>query len=159
MKVSTKALKWRSALSEVEKIKDGVGLGVEPEVMELVAAMRLHHFRTTASCAGHLDRITSGPFVRFESWKGVECFDEAEKNREQLIASGSYKDRLERGRMHTWQEMHRMYKLITRFKKDTGEYSSPLIVQYIMNKNIILQCYGVEFLSLMKEDERRVDIL
>lgn len=66
MKVSTKALKWRSALSEVEKIKDGVGLGVEPEVMELVAAMRLHHFRTTASCAGHLDRITSGPFVRFE---------------------------------------------------------------------------------------------
>lgn len=39
---------------------------VDRNIEDLVVALRLLGFRTTASCAGHLRRRTTGPYVMFE---------------------------------------------------------------------------------------------
>ena len=51
----------------MKKITDQLGKGIDPNIRELVVALRLHGINTTSSCEGHLDHITGGPYVMFES--------------------------------------------------------------------------------------------
>lgn len=144
---------WQQELTETRQITDKLGMEIDPKVVDIVTAMRLLGFQTTASCQGHLERITSGPFVKFESPIAVKYFKEAEALREERA---SYRDKLNEGRLETWREMQRMYNLIEDFKK-TGVCadSELLVVQYVMNKNIFLKCYGVEFMHLSEVEKRR----
>lgn len=50
--------------AEVASLTDGLGRRLDSGITELVVALRLHGFRTTASCAGHLDHGLPWPWVR-----------------------------------------------------------------------------------------------
>jgi hypothetical protein len=158
-KLPSRDEEWQKALRETRKITDKIGMSVDPKVVTTVAAMRLHGFCTVASCEGHLDRMTSGPFVKFESLKAAKCFHDAEVNREHLIAAGKLKDKLNEGRVHTWREMQRMYHLIESYRAKVGSNEGVdepmLMVRYVMNRNIYLHCYGVEFLNLYEREGKR----
>lgn len=150
MRGMSKEEAWQEARAKTEQITDRLGMKVDPMVVDTVTAMRLHGFDTRVSCEGHLDRITSGPFVKFVSPIAVERFKEAKELQERgQPADGQVKKKMDEGRLETWREMRRMYDLIEDFKR-AAVYESRelLVVRYVMNEHIFLQCYGVEFIHL-----------
>ncbi len=57
---------------------------VDEGIETLVCALRLLGFKTTASCSGHADRITSGPYVMMESPRGARIYRSATTSPEAL---------------------------------------------------------------------------
>lgn len=49
------------------QFRDKLGMPMDKEIIDVVAALRLHGFETFASCAGHVERNTGGPYIMFES--------------------------------------------------------------------------------------------
>lgn len=63
--------KVKDELKKVDKIHDRLGMTVDEEVRLLVAVLRCHNFVTTASCGGHLERKTTGPYIDIKSAEGL----------------------------------------------------------------------------------------
>lgn len=68
---------WHEALALTRQLKDGLGMPVDEGIVETVAILRLLGFTTTGSCAGHLERVTGGPYVTFESPEAIGLAAEA----------------------------------------------------------------------------------
>jgi len=54
---------WESLVSDVERLRDSLGLHIDNEIKPLVVALRANGFSTTASCAGHVDHGLPYPWV------------------------------------------------------------------------------------------------
>ena len=64
----TQSRLWQEELTLVRGLRDALGMKVDPGIEEAVAALRLLGFQTTMSCAGHVDRATTGgPYIMFKS--------------------------------------------------------------------------------------------
>lgn len=48
-------LKWRQIMGQLDRMTDGLGMPVDPEIKESVAACIAHGFDTYQSCGGHLE--------------------------------------------------------------------------------------------------------
>lgn len=103
-----KQSQWQSMQSQVISIRDGLGLPVDPEIINTVTILRLLGFNTTMSCSGHQDRYTGGPYVLFTSRKAKEY--ETKRRATQDPMSHLYKhyehkalqaNTLERRKLHT----------------------------------------------------------
>jgi hypothetical protein len=57
---------WRQALSEVGTLTDQLGTEIDLEIADTVTAFWLLGINTVSSCAGHIGRITGGPYVMLE---------------------------------------------------------------------------------------------
>lgn len=54
---------YNEVKQEVEQIRDGLGMPIDDGVKQVVIALRLWNFPTSASCEGHLDRGAPYPWV------------------------------------------------------------------------------------------------
>ncbi len=54
---SEKEIAWEQGRSEVDKIADKLGLGVDDKIKEAVTSFRILGFATSASCEGHIGEI------------------------------------------------------------------------------------------------------
>ena len=54
---------WRKEATLVRLLRDKLGLPVDRKVRDTIVALRLLGFTTSASCGGHGDRVTTGPYV------------------------------------------------------------------------------------------------
>jgi hypothetical protein len=70
---------WDEALKLVRRLEDSQGMRVDPEIEQLVTALRLLGYKTVMSCGGHLDRRTTGPYVVIRSQATGELVDHAER--------------------------------------------------------------------------------
>lgn len=59
---SRKEIAWKQKRAEVDIIADKLGLGIDENIKEAVAAFRAHGFTTSASCEGHLEENQGHPF-------------------------------------------------------------------------------------------------
>jgi hypothetical protein len=60
---------WQEMLSEVDRMTDRLGLGVDPGIRETVAALNLLGYRTWQSCEGHVNERGHGlpsPWVELD---------------------------------------------------------------------------------------------
>lgn len=68
--------------NEIDKLReftDRLGMPIDKKILTLVAAMRIHGFFTTASCAGHLNRAS--PYVQFQSKSNLDFYAKSEVKR------------------------------------------------------------------------------
>ncbi|MBL8159514.1 hypothetical protein JNJ66_03595 [Candidatus Saccharibacteria bacterium] len=79
METATKEEAWQKAVKQVLAIQDKLGMPIDKEITEAVAALRLHGFNTISSCGGHVARNTGGPYVLFESQLALHHAQEARK--------------------------------------------------------------------------------
>lgn len=68
--------KWLQAKEETLLLVDKLGMPVDKGIVETVTVLRLLGLNTSGSCAGHFNRITSGPYVMFQSVQAIECLAE-----------------------------------------------------------------------------------
>lgn len=54
-------------MAETSRIEDKRGFPVDDGIKATVTILRLLGFRTTSSCEGHVDRVLTEPYVRFEA--------------------------------------------------------------------------------------------
>ena len=86
---SEKEIAWEQGRTEVDKLADKLGLGIDEKIKEAVVAFRIHGFSTSQSCEGHVGEEekhgASFPWIQIytqepEGWKESE-----EKKREWTI--------------------------------------------------------------------------
>ncbi len=75
-------------LEIVDKIRDGLGKPVDKKIRLLVAALRVHKFITTGSCAGHSDGRT--PYLDISSNESLEFENNNEVERVIKLMSKDY---------------------------------------------------------------------
>lgn len=81
---------WLSELESVRLLRDQLGMPVDKGIEEAVVALRLLGFKTTASCAGHSSRLTTGPYIMFASasagrtYAAAKKIDEEDKRQDML---------------------------------------------------------------------------
>jgi hypothetical protein len=73
MTMAQKQQKWQKALQKVAQITDKIGMPVDERIIETVAILTLLGFKTSMSCEGHVDRVTEGPYVIFDSPKAMKA--------------------------------------------------------------------------------------
>ena len=62
--LQAKTEKWEKALEDIKSVVDGLGLGLDPSVRELVVAINLNGIITDGSCGGHTRGVhIRGPFL------------------------------------------------------------------------------------------------
>jgi len=57
---------WNDLIREVGERRDGVGMGIDPGIRDVVAGLWGHDVWTAASCQGHDDRGCPMPWVEIE---------------------------------------------------------------------------------------------
>jgi HAD superfamily hydrolase (TIGR01509 family) len=67
MRVYVKKRLWQRAQQEVRQLADRLGRPIDHKIEDTVAILRLLEVNTIASCAGHVNRITRGPYIMFDS--------------------------------------------------------------------------------------------
>lgn len=101
--------KWDSQASEVDKIVDGLGKGIDQGIKESVIALNVLDINTTQSCEGHLDWATGAPYIDVGA-KDLgalrETANEARERAEQ--AYNAHASREEEGKL--WHEFHEARK-------------------------------------------------
>jgi hypothetical protein len=78
----------------VRRFRDALGVPVDEAIEDVVVALRLLGFNTISSCAGHLDRPATGPYVMCKSDRAFEVL---EKSREQMGRSSEEDGNLLKG--------------------------------------------------------------
>jgi hypothetical protein len=115
--------RWGSEMEAVRKLRDKLGMPVDIKIRELVVALRLLGFTTTASCAGHRSRITTGPYVMLECKAAFRIFqsataDQSDETRDQLLF---------KARVETLAEATRLMELIDEFNQERSSRSRELL--------------------------------
>ncbi len=94
---------------------DKLGCPIDPKILDVVAALRMHGIHTISSCEGHADRPTGGPYVMFESPKTREL---REKYRSEEKGSKEYKFWHKKAVQENMPEIKKMLLLLEGFYKD-----------------------------------------
>ena len=58
---------WEQKLLELEHVQDGIGKGLDQNIIETVAVLQLLDVHTRASCEGHMHHGVAAPWVDIES--------------------------------------------------------------------------------------------
>ena len=77
---------WNEVVEAVDKLRDGLGLGVEPGIKDCVVGLNALGITTLMSCEGHTDTMLATPWVtivhpEFNNWddRREEAGDDEEK--------------------------------------------------------------------------------
>lgn len=135
--------RWTAARQETLCLKDGFGMPVDPEVVDVVTALRLLGFLTTMSCGGHVERFTGGPYVMFTSNSSIKL----SRIRNSLPADQlNERKKLDKEvRAHTLMERLRLFELLSAFYEERqAAYLDQLIVVNCGITHNRLQCLGAE---------------
>src|SRR6266511_1734638 len=58
---------WNMTKTDVLRMVDKLGRPLDDEIVDTVVALQMLGIHTTASCSGHIDRVTGGPYVVFSA--------------------------------------------------------------------------------------------
>ena len=127
---------WDQELERVRQLKDSLGMPVDPGIEDLVTVLRLLGFDTVASCQGHADRVTGGPYVMVQSKQAQLVFGEQQK----LADSSGETARtlLKKARDLNTREGHRLELLLDRYYESRavtwGKVLEVRSVGYVVNR-------------------------
>lgn len=103
---------WSKEERKVKAFADALGNGMDPAIIPAVVALRLLGFHTIASCGGHLNRHTGGPYVLIESPKAVLLARKAQAISEDDPAYLALRERADLARA---TELRRLCQWLRRF--------------------------------------------
>jgi hypothetical protein len=145
---------WRSALMQTRRITDKLGMPVDKEVVETVAILRLMGFHTSASCGGHVRRITGGPYVMFDSPKAdvyaQKCRDISEPT------SPLFKQFYKKARLENLKEQAQLFALLAKFYASRSvPFSQRLTLRTVGYSTGRLECQGASMAEIAHLSERK----
>ncbi len=90
---------WEQTLAGLDRIRDGLGHGIEEGIKEAVVGLQLRGFKTTGSCEGHNDWGLPYPWVQTQAEGEPQYRWESEEDmRQQIMAELHVRpEELERG--------------------------------------------------------------
>lgn len=77
--LDTLGRRWANEERKVRTLTDALGNDMDASITPAVVALRLLGFHTIASCGGHLDRHTGGPYVLIEVPEAATLAQKAQK--------------------------------------------------------------------------------
>ena len=66
--VGKKDLAWKRLLNKAALTGDRLGMGIDSNILPVIAGLWAHGINTTGSCEGHLDHGEAYPWIRVESF-------------------------------------------------------------------------------------------
>jgi len=76
---ATKQVEWDKLATQYrEEVGDKLGRGLDEQTIDAVVGLNLLGFETTASCEGHMDHATGGPYLDIRC-KAAELFEPKER--------------------------------------------------------------------------------
>jgi len=149
----SKLTKWERIKDEVQHLKDISGMSVDLEIAETVAVLRYLDINTTASCAGHLDRITRGPYIVFLAPQipqlrlQMKQIGDRKKN--------EYKIVLNQAKHHNVLEIQTLFPYLEAFYSNRiVPYNQRIIIECFSHGDNTLLCQGVELAHILNQEER-----
>ncbi len=157
MNTNNKQSSWEKVKQEVRQFKDALGMPVDEGIFETVAVFRYLGINTTMSCAGHLDRITRGPYVYFMSnqngkllLKMKEIGDRTNPEYKQLFNETTRNNLIERQKIIPSLDAFYTNRFVS--------YNQRIIIEgFGPSKNYML-CQGAELAYILDQKEQ-VDLL
>lgn len=117
----------QAELKNIANIVDGLGMPIDDGIALLVAALRCHGFYTTASCYGHLNRKTTGPYVCIEDLESDKMLRNGPREGQPFL------DNRKKVRRMNYLQRLKLYELITEF------YATH---QYVFSAGIMIEDQG-----------------
>ena len=145
--------KWEHIQTDVRKIKDTLGMPVDEEIFETVTVLRYLGINTSASCAGHLDRVTHGPYIHFLA-------PQVNQLRQQMQAIGDrknpeYQKLLDEATYYNLHEQLKVLPYLDEFyTQRIVPYGQRIIVQLFKDAANMIVCQGTELAYIMEEQEQ-----
>jgi len=126
---------------------------VDRGIVETVAILRLLGIHTTSSCAGHLDRITGGPYVNFASVRNDQVFTKMKEAGDRK--SSEYKRIFNEGTRNNLIERQKIVPYLDSFYANRIVPSNQriIITGFGPTKNCVM-CQGAEFGHILGDQER-----
>lgn len=146
---------WSNAVNKTRGLKDGLGMPIDFEITPTVAILRLMGFRTTSSCAGHLRRITNGPYVIFVSPKARKY--EIKLQQIGNYADPEYKTTAKKATRESVRERQRLIAYLKTFYANRHKaYDQQLVVCPLGLSASQLYCLGVDRALIVGEKDRKI---
>lgn len=135
---TSKATLFAEIRQKATQLTDALGNSIDPGILDTVVALRLYGVNTIASCEGHNDRITGGPYVMFESAKATEY--EAKYKKLQDKSSILYKQLYHKAAAANAREVQTVLNLLDAFYESKSTPHS---------QRLIVRCFGASAGKLM----------
>lgn len=126
---------------------------MDEEIIDLVAALHLHGFETFASCAGHIERNTGGPYVMFESVE-LARLEKAYRRLEDKTGNEARDYRVKLSIAAARQNKPLFTLLRDFYQQHPLEYENCLIVRKIGHTGGRLELNSAEYFCMYDEIER-----
>lgn len=135
-------------------IKDKLGCPIEPCIIETVVVLNLLGFCTKSSCEGHVDHITEGPSVMFESKKsnGYACL--ARENGD--YKSKEYQQFREKANRYRMLDFKKMSEYLEQFYSNRPiNYGGHIIIESLPMSLNILRCHNAEMRRVLNKTQSK----
>lgn len=144
---------WEKARREVHQFKDKLGMPVDRGIVETVAILRLLGIHTTSSCAGHSDRVTGGPYVKFASVHNDHVFTRMKEAGDRT--GPEYKRIFDEGTRNSLIEWQKIIPFLDSFYADRiVSYNQRIIISGFGPTDNCLMCQGADLGCIFDNQER-----
>ena len=146
---------WAQAKRETRLIRDELGMKVDKDIFETVSIMRLLGFNTTGSCGGHIRRMTTGPYVIFQSPEAQHYANKARQLNNKKHPD--YRRLRQKADHHRAVDLDRRLRYLGEFYRNHSvNVENRLIVQSIPMSLNILRCQGAEMALVLRHEEKKI---
>lgn len=146
---------YQREFANVCLLNDRLGKPVDPKIRDLVTILRLLGFTTTASCAGHTYRVTTGPYVMFKSRASDTIHQEAKRCAEQVKRDAL----LNTARDVTLREAFSLRDLLEEFyQSHTDSLSQVLEIRPVGYSGYRLCFRHADFSHVLSKSQHRTEI-
>jgi hypothetical protein len=145
---------FATARTETMQLVDRLGMPLDEGIADTVTVMRLLGINTTASCWGHLDRVTGGPYVIFSS-------PEAKPLELQYRQAGDPHDPLfhrirdQAVGLNLRERQKLLVHLDAFYRERLTSYGTRLVIMPIGPEGSQLQCQNAELANILSQTDRR----
>jgi hypothetical protein len=143
-------------LKRIDDIIDSLGMPIDTTIRSTIAVLWAHGFVTDASCGGHGDRRTNGPYV----WISSKTAENLELLRVGALRAGRDKEATELGekvKRANLKDRERLLEFLGEFYM--SRTSSQLVRLHTVSRGAfattLLWCQGSEIVDCLKNDEGR----
>jgi hypothetical protein len=151
---------WTAMESQARSVTDKLGMPIDEGILEAVVVLRLLGFNTTVSCEGHVNRITGGPYVTFESEEALRYADQANQvDRTHRENKEGYSRLRNLAIHHSILQVQKLTPYLDKFytKRETP-FANRLIIRVFPMTYNCLKCQGAE-LAYVGDLAKKRDIL
>ncbi|AKM80245.1 TPA: hypothetical protein DDX46_02830 [Candidatus Saccharibacteria bacterium] len=146
---------YETLLKKTDTIRDQQDTPIDKEVKPIIAALWLHGFTTSGSCAGHIDSESRGPYIHITSSDfdaQYNTFNEA-INAGRMAEARQLKQKIYDSSLTVYS---RIFSLLNKFYKNTNFDYNHLIIAYAqLNGEIYLYFNDVRIADTFNHEQRR----